>query len=64
MTELILTVTALLAVAAVGAAWRFRRTGDQARRRADQLREHADRLTLQLVAAEQCVGHQIGRAHV
>ncbi|MBU6530754.1 ATP-binding protein [Streptomyces mayonensis] len=57
MTELILTVTALLAVAAVGAAWRFRRTGDQARRRADQLREHADRLTLQLVAAEQCVGH-------
>ncbi|WP_446044790.1 ATP-binding protein [Streptomyces olivaceus] len=57
MTELILTVTALFAVAAVGAAWRFRRTGEQARRRADQLREHADRLTLQLVAAEQCVGH-------
>ncbi|CAL9472563.1 ATP-binding protein [Streptomyces sp. enrichment culture] len=57
MTELILTVTALLAVVAVGAAWRLRRTGDQARRRADQLREHADRLTLQLVAAEQCVGH-------
>ncbi|WP_399885518.1 ATP-binding protein [Streptomyces sp. BBFR51] len=57
MTELILTATAALAVAAVGAAWRFRRKGDQARRRAELLREHADRLTLQLVAAEQCVQH-------
>ncbi|MFJ6069631.1 ATP-binding protein [Streptomyces sp. NPDC093065] len=57
MTELIVTVTAALAVAGVGAAWYFRRKGEQARRRAEQLREHADRLTLQLVAAEQCVGH-------
>ncbi|MEU8731508.1 ATP-binding protein [Streptomyces tendae] len=57
MTELIVTATAVLAVAAVGAAWYFRRKGEQARRRAEQLREHADRLTLQLVAAEQCVGH-------
>ncbi|MEU0450856.1 ATP-binding protein [Streptomyces tendae] len=57
MTELIVTATAVLAVAAVGAAWYFRRRGEQARRRAEQLREHADRLTLQLVAAEQCVGH-------
>ncbi|WP_031042677.1 ATP-binding protein [Streptomyces sp. NRRL F-5650] len=57
MTELIVTVTAVLAVAGVGAAWYFRRKGEQARRRAEQLREHADRLTLQLVAAEQCVGH-------
>ncbi|GHA69143.1 ATP-binding protein [Streptomyces tendae] len=52
-----MTATAVLAVAAVGAAWYFRRRGEQARRRAEQLREHADRLTLQLVAAEQCVGH-------
>ncbi|MFE1074889.1 ATP-binding protein [Streptomyces sp. NPDC058783] len=57
MTELIVTATAVLAVAGVGAAWYFRRKGEQARRRAEQLREHADRLTLQLVAAEQCVGH-------
>ncbi|KOT94198.1 hypothetical protein ADK87_30410 [Streptomyces sp. NRRL F-4711] len=57
MTELIVTVTAVLAVAGVGAAWYFRRKGEQARRRAEQLRDHADRLTLQLVAAEQCVGH-------
>lgn len=57
MTELIVTATAVLAVTGVGAAWYFRRTGAQARRRAEQLREHADRLTLQLVAAEQCVGH-------
>ncbi|WP_254396210.1 sensor histidine kinase [Streptomyces sp. AC512_CC834] len=57
MTELILTATAALAVAAVGAAWHFRRKGGQARRRAELLREHADRLTLQLVAAEQCVQH-------
>ncbi|WP_435251507.1 ATP-binding protein [Streptomyces tendae] len=57
MTELIVTATVVLAVAAVGAAWYFRRKGEQARRRAEQLREHADRLTLQLVAAEQCVGH-------
>ncbi|MCM1939657.1 ATP-binding protein [Streptomyces sp. G3] len=57
MTELIVTATAVLAVAGVGAAWHFRRKGEQARRRAEQLREHADRLTLQLVAAEQCVGH-------
>ncbi|MBQ0963659.1 MULTISPECIES: ATP-binding protein [Streptomyces] len=57
MTELIVTAIAVLAVAAVGAAWYFRRKGEQARRRAEQLREHADRLTLQLVAAEQCVGH-------
>ncbi|MFJ6067976.1 ATP-binding protein [Streptomyces tendae] len=57
MTELIVTATAVLAVAAVGAAWYFRRKGEQARRRAEQLREHADLLTLQLVAAEQCVGH-------
>ncbi|MFE5600112.1 ATP-binding protein [Streptomyces coelicoflavus] len=56
MTELIVTATAVLAVAGVGAAWYFRRKGEQARRRAEQLREHADRLTLQLVAAEQCVG--------
>ncbi|MER6323875.1 ATP-binding protein [Streptomyces coelicoflavus] len=56
MTELIVTATAVLAVAGVGAAWYFRRKGAQARRRAEQLREHADRLTLQLVAAEQCVG--------
>ncbi|MFG3161427.1 ATP-binding protein [Streptomyces sp. NPDC048232] len=57
MTELIVSAAALLAVAGVGAAWYFRRKRDEARRRADQLREHADRLTLQLVAAEQCVGH-------
>ncbi|CAL9459775.1 ATP-binding protein [Streptomyces sp. enrichment culture] len=57
MTELIVTATAVLAAAGVGAAWYFRRKGEQARRRAEQLREHADRLTLQLVAAEQCVGH-------
>ncbi|MFI1754252.1 ATP-binding protein [Streptomyces sp. NPDC020571] len=57
MTELIVTATAVLAVVGVGAAWYFRRKGEQARRRAEQLREHADRLTLQLVAAEQCVGH-------
>jgi signal transduction histidine kinase len=57
MTELIVTATAVLAVVGVGAAWYFRRKGVQARRRAEQLREHADRLTLQLVAAEQCVGH-------
>ncbi|WP_217249251.1 ATP-binding protein [Streptomyces sp. AC602_WCS936] len=57
MTELIVTATAVLAVAGVGAAWYFRRRYGQARRRAEQLREHADRLTLQLVAAEQCVGH-------
>ncbi|XKK59091.1 ATP-binding protein [Streptomyces sp. ARC32] len=56
MTELIVTATAVLAVAGVGAAWYFRRKGEQARRRAEQLREHADRLTLQLVAAEQYVG--------
>ncbi|MFE0831780.1 ATP-binding protein [Streptomyces sp. NPDC058828] len=57
MTELIVTATAVLAVAGVGVAWYFRRQYGQARRRAEQLREHADRLTLQLVAAEQCVGH-------
>lgn len=57
MTELIVTATAVLAVAGVGAAWYFRRKGVQARHRAELLREHADRLTLQLVAAEQCVGH-------
>ncbi|MFE1023018.1 ATP-binding protein [Streptomyces sp. NPDC058818] len=57
MTELIATATAVLAVAGVGAAWYFRRKGVQARHRAELLREHADRLTLQLVAAEQCVGH-------
>ncbi|WP_345625219.1 ATP-binding protein [Streptomyces thinghirensis] len=57
MTELIVTATAVLAVAGVGAAWYFRRKSVQARRRAELLREHADRLTLQLVAAEQCVGH-------
>ncbi|MFC8081330.1 ATP-binding protein [Streptomyces sp. NPDC057340] len=57
MTELIIAAAAVLAVAGVGAAGYFRRKGEQARRRADQLREHADRLTLQLVAAEQCVGH-------
>ncbi|MFC8866864.1 ATP-binding protein [Streptomyces sp. NPDC057148] len=57
MTELIVTATAVLAVAGVGAAWYFRREYGRARRRAEQLREHADRLTLQLVAAEQCVGH-------
>ncbi|MFE0204939.1 ATP-binding protein [Streptomyces sp. NPDC058985] len=57
MTELIVSAAALLAVAGVGAAWYFRRKRDEARRRAEQLREHADRLTLQLVAAEQCVGH-------
>ncbi|MFJ7771451.1 ATP-binding protein [Streptomyces sp. NPDC097107] len=57
MTELIVTATAVLAVAGVGAAWYFRRKGAQARHRAELLREHADRLTLQLVAAEQCVGH-------
>ncbi|WP_328560723.1 ATP-binding protein [Streptomyces coelicoflavus] len=57
MTELIVTAAAVLAVAGVGAAWYFRRKGVQARRRAEQLREHADRLTLQLVAAEQCVAH-------
>ncbi|MFD9027457.1 ATP-binding protein [Streptomyces parvulus] len=57
MSELIVSAAALLAVAGVGAAWYFRRKRDEARRRADQLREHADRLTLQLVAAEQCVGH-------
>ncbi|MFC7985277.1 ATP-binding protein [Streptomyces sp. NPDC057336] len=57
MTVLIVTATAALAVAGVGAAWYFRREYGRARRRAEQLREHADRLTLQLVAAEQCVGH-------
>ncbi|MFH8440812.1 ATP-binding protein [Streptomyces sp. NPDC018026] len=57
MTELIVTATAVLAVAGAGAAWYFRRQAGQARRRGEQLREHADRLTLQLVAAEQCVGH-------
>ncbi|MDX3407505.1 hypothetical protein PV708_14925 [Streptomyces sp. ME02-6977A] len=57
MTELIVTATAVLAVAGAGAAWYFRRKAGQARRRGEQLREHADRLTLQLVAAEQCVGH-------
>ncbi|MEU6566586.1 ATP-binding protein [Streptomyces parvulus] len=57
MTELIVSAAALLAAAGVGAAWYFRRKRDAARRRADRLREHADRLTLQLVAAEQCVGH-------
>ncbi|WML80601.1 ATP-binding protein [Streptomyces sp. VNUA74] len=57
MTELIVSAAALLAAAGVGAAWYFRRKRDEARRRADRLREHADRLTLQLVAAEQCVGH-------
>ncbi|WND37355.1 hypothetical protein RI578_25060 [Streptomyces sp. BB1-1-1] len=57
MTELIVTATAVLAVAGVGAAWYFRRKSVQARHRAELLREHADRLTLQLVAAEQCVGH-------
>ncbi|AQS69396.1 ATP-binding protein [Streptomyces pactum] len=57
MTELIVTATAVLAVAGVGAAWYFRRKNVQARRRSELLREHADRLTLQLVAAEQCVGH-------
>ncbi|MEU7401295.1 ATP-binding protein [Streptomyces sp. NPDC044948] len=57
MTDLILAALAALAVAAVGTAWYFRRTGERARRRAELLREHADRLTLQLVAAEQCVGH-------
>ncbi|MFD4260553.1 ATP-binding protein [Streptomyces sp. NPDC058534] len=57
MTELIVSAAALLAVAGVGGAWYFRRKRDEARRRAEQLREHADRLTLQLVAAEQCVGH-------
>ncbi|WCN01532.1 ATP-binding protein [Streptomyces sp. M92] len=57
MTELIVTATAALAAAGVGAAWYFRREYGRARRRAEQLREHADRLTLQLVAAEQCVGH-------
>ncbi|MEU4979002.1 ATP-binding protein [Streptomyces sp. NPDC021969] len=57
MTELIVTATAVLAVAGAGAAWYFRRKAEQARRRGEQLREHADRLTLQLVAAEQCVGH-------
>ncbi|GAA4593987.1 hypothetical protein GCM10023177_36280 [Streptomyces violaceoruber] len=57
MTELIVTATAVVAVAGAGAAWYFRRKAGQARRRGEQLREHADRLTLQLVAAEQCVGH-------
>ncbi|MFB6550294.1 ATP-binding protein [Streptomyces sp. NPDC056405] len=57
MTELIVTATAVLAVAGVGAAWYFRRKSVQVRHRAELLREHADRLTLQLVAAEQCVGH-------
>ncbi|MFF0585294.1 ATP-binding protein [Streptomyces sp. NPDC003781] len=57
MTELIIAAAAVLAVAGVGAAGYFRRKGERARRRAEQLREHADRLTLQLVAAEQCVGH-------
>lgn len=56
MTELIMTVTALPALAGVGAAWHFRRKRDQALHQAERLREHADRLTRQLLAAEQCVG--------
>jgi signal transduction histidine kinase len=57
MTELLLTGALLLAAAGAGAAWYFRRARDQARRQAELLRRHADRLTLQLLAAEQCVGH-------
>ncbi|MEU6100507.1 ATP-binding protein, partial [Streptomyces flaveolus] len=57
MTELLLTGALLLAVAGAGAAWYFRHARDQARRQAELLRRHADRLTLQLLAAEQCVGH-------
>ncbi|MEV5660324.1 ATP-binding protein [Streptomyces flaveolus] len=57
MTELLLTGALLLAVAGAGAAWYFRRARDQAQRQAELLRRHADRLTLQLLAAEQCVGH-------
>ncbi|MFI2414927.1 ATP-binding protein [Streptomyces sp. NPDC018947] len=57
MTELVLTGAVLLTLAGAGAAWYFRRKRDQARREAELLRRHADRLTLQLLAAEQCVGH-------
>ncbi|MGV9287780.1 ATP-binding protein [Streptomyces sp. NPDC003719] len=57
MTELVLTGAVLLAVAAAGAAWYFRHKRGQARREAELLRRHADRLTLQLLSAEQCVGH-------
>ncbi|WP_237519143.1 ATP-binding protein, partial [Streptomyces sp. SID5910] len=57
MTELLLTGALLLAVAGAGAAWYFRRARDQARHQTELLRRHADRLTLQLLAAEQCVGH-------
>ncbi|WP_344001825.1 hypothetical protein [Streptomyces thermocarboxydovorans] len=57
MIELIVTAAALPALAGAGSAWHFWRKSDRAERQAELLRGHNDRLTQQLVAAEQCVGH-------
>ncbi|WP_051926348.1 ATP-binding protein [Streptomyces durhamensis] len=56
MTDLILAVGAVVAVAAAGTAGHFHRSYRRERGRADQLQGHAEQLTRQLRAAEHAMG--------